>query len=116
MKQFHFIGCRLLISCLLILSFFTEFQARLLFNANSGIFCRWSQKRTCSKKTPVCVRVTDSTVTPATSTCRYYFTQCQYLIDKCLGQTTYGISGEVVASTICTTNAISVGQTGATCT
>jgi len=72
----------LIVSTFLILSLASQLEARRRF------YCLWSTKRTCSKSTPTCIRLqTGVANNVATYTCKYYRSDCQYLLDSCKGET-----------------------------
>ncbi|KAH8271529.1 hypothetical protein KR018_004446, partial [Drosophila ironensis] len=80
----------LLVGLLLACSLAPQLEARLLLTNGKGFFCLWSTKRTCSKTTPVCIRaqtVAADGATAASYVCKYYRSQCQYLLDSCKGAT-----------------------------
>ncbi|XP_037713913.1 uncharacterized protein LOC119549743 [Drosophila subpulchrella] len=98
----------LIISTFLILSLASQMEARKRF------YCLWSTKRTCSKSTPRCIRLqTGVDNAMPTYTCKYYRSDCQYLLDSCKGETSFGLLGTSVdVQTNCVTNGIAIGGTG----
>ncbi|KAH8401977.1 hypothetical protein KR009_008957 [Drosophila setifemur] len=100
----------LLVSILLILSLASQLESRLLLTNGKGFFCLWSTKRTCSKTSPRCIRVLTAA---GTYSCKYYRSDCQYLLDSCKGKTVFGLIGTSVdVQTNCVTNGINLGETG----
>ncbi|KAH8254917.1 hypothetical protein KR026_006293 [Drosophila bipectinata] len=101
----------LIVSCLLILNLGSQPEARLLLTNGNGFYCLWTTKRSCSKTTPTCVRIaTDAAAT--TFSCKYYKSQCQFLLDTCKGTSIYGFGDSVDAQTYCTGKSITIGSTG----
>ncbi|XP_016999415.2 uncharacterized protein [Drosophila takahashii] len=100
----------LIISAILILSLASQLEARQRF------YCLWSTKRSCSKSTPRCIRLqtgTDATAMTAIYTCKYYRSDCKYLLDMCKGETSFGQLGTTVdVQTYCINNNIPIGGTG----
>ncbi|KAH8320491.1 hypothetical protein KR067_004318 [Drosophila pandora] len=101
----------LLVSVLLILNLGVRMEARLLLTNGNGFFCLWTTKRTCSKTTPTCVRIATNAAA-TTFSCKYYRSQCQFLLETCKGSSLYGFGTSVNAETYCVTNNIAVGSTG----
>ncbi|XP_016946793.1 uncharacterized protein LOC108022417 [Drosophila biarmipes] len=99
----------LVISTFLILGLSSQLEARKRF------YCLWSTKRTCSQNTPRCIRLqTGTNNNAATYTCKYYRSDCQYLLDSCKGETSFGLFGSSVnVQDYCVTNGIAIGGTGA---
>ncbi|XP_017068787.1 uncharacterized protein LOC108106327 [Drosophila eugracilis] len=95
----------LLVTIFLILTLAAQLEARKRF------YCLWSTKRTCSKSTPSCIRLQTST-TP-TYSCKYYRSDCDYLLDSCKGATIYGQLGSPVSVLDnCVMNNIAIGSIG----
>ncbi|XP_017033143.1 uncharacterized protein [Drosophila kikkawai] len=99
----------LIISFVLIVVLTSQLEARLLLSNGNGFFCLWNSKRSCSKSTPRCLRL-QIDATP-TYMCKYYWNDCQYLLDNCKGVTVFG-QGEPVDVSTCVTNNIAIGSTG----
>ncbi|KAH8384807.1 hypothetical protein KR093_008770 [Drosophila rubida] len=74
----------LLVCFILLLNLIVGLHAGLFFVRNGVIYCKFSTRASCDKVTPLCVKITATA--PATSTCKYYKSECQYEIDRCLGK------------------------------
>ncbi|KAH8331542.1 hypothetical protein KR074_005478 [Drosophila pseudoananassae] len=102
----------LIVSCLLILNLGSLLEARLLLTNGNGFYCLWNTKRTCSKTTPTCVRIATN-ADATTFSCKYYKSQCQFMLDTCKGTSIYGTVGESVdAQMYCAGKSITIGSTG----
>ncbi|XP_034478838.1 uncharacterized protein LOC117785061 [Drosophila innubila] len=97
---------------LLLLNLIVALQAGLLFTRNGVIYCKLSTRGSCDNISPFCVQIKTADAAANTNLCKNYKSECQYMIENCLGKTQYGRNGLPVAASVCTTATISVGLTG----
>lgn len=92
MKSF----ARLLVICLIIFALIADYaglEAAKIFNRNGNgngnglIYCKWSTRKTCSKTSKFCVKLTVGTAPNAVITCKQYKNECAFMMDNCLQQT-----------------------------
>lgn len=75
--------------CLVLLDLFGHcgVEAALNRNGNGVLYCKWSTRKTCSKTSTYCVRLSVTANMVTTVTCKLYQNECKYRMDKCLQQT-----------------------------
>lgn len=79
----------LFVMCLVLLDLFghSGVEAALNRNGNGVLYCKWSTRKTCSKKSTYCVRLSVTGNMVTTVTCKLYQNECKFRMDNCLQQT-----------------------------
>lgn len=80
----------LFVMCLVLLDLFGHLggvEAAFNRNGNGVLYCKWSTRKTCSKTSTYCVRLSVTANTVTTVTCKLYKNECKFRLDNCLQQT-----------------------------